>query len=212
MGTAVIIYVVLTFNSYRILSGSMEPTLEVGDRLVTDRFAYRMDGTDAAQKPQRGDIIVFTLRNTPYLKRVEGLPGDSLQLKDGRLYINGTLVQRDYVRDLDYIDYRGAPQHVKLYRETLPGGRSYPIYEHTDQGRADNTPLYIVPNGHYFVLGDNRDNSLDSRFLTHMGFIKSNEIGGKARFITFSLYDCTPRRGAACPGGTAFSRFFTRLQ
>jgi len=212
LGMAAISYLFLTVASYNILSGSMEPTLEVGDRLIAERYAYRMDGTDTAKMPRRGDIIVFSRKGNTYLKRVEGLPGDRVQLRNGRLYINGGLVQRAYVRALDYTDYLGAENHVKLYRETLPGGRSYAIYEHTDQGMADNTALYIVPKGSYFVLGDNRDDSLDSRFLAHMGFIKSNEIRGKATLITFSLYDCTPHGSAECPGGTAFSRFLTRLQ
>jgi signal peptidase I len=162
------------FQPFNAPSASSFPNLMVGDMFLVSKTAYRN------ADPQRGDIAVFKLPNDPsvdYVKRVIGLPGDRVQMKQGRLFLNGVLVPREAVIcqfPVEQPDESGA----KFYRETLPSGRSYVIAERGDVGDADNTDEYAVPVGHYFALGDNRDNSQDSRFLQQVGYIpRANFIG-----------------------------------
>jgi len=165
---------------YSVPSGSMVPTLLVGDELIGAKFAYGYGkysspigmlpdfaGRLFDTPPERGDVVVFRLPRDPaqtYVKRLIGLPGDRIQMKQGRLYINEALVPRRKA---------GAYGDDALYVETLPssggGGHEHEIVEISDAERLDDTPVFTVPAGHYFMMGDNRDNSLDSRLAASSG-------------------------------------------
>lgn len=224
-------YLVFTsagWSSHHIISGSLEPTLEVGDRIFVSKFAYGYnrfsvpfapeflgDTRLLESAPQRGDIALFhhpRELEKRMIKRVIGLPGDTVQLKAGRLYINGKLVPREAVRTVDYTDYLGNAQHVTEYSETLPGGVTHRIYERSDSDHADNTPLYVVPQDHYFMLGDNRDNSLDSRYSSGISHVHKKYLIGRADVTTFSFYDCDQGKDISCPGGVPLGRFFTLIE
>ena len=192
------------FQPFNIPSGSMKATLLVGDYLFVSKYSYgyskfslplspplfsgRIPG---GLTPQRGDVVVFRLpkdTSTDYIKRVIGLPGDKIQVIDGVVNINGVPIKR--VRAPDFIETeegtREAP--VKRWKETLPNGVSYYTLDLVDNGFADNTQVYTVPPGDYFMMGDNRDNSTDSRF-SQVGFVPFENIVGKAQIIFFSVYD-----------------------
>ena len=202
---AVVIAVVIrtvAFEPFNIPSGSMIPTLLVGDYLFVSKFSYgysrfslpgflevpihgRLFGT----LPHRGDVAVFKLprdNSTDYIKRIIGLPGDRIQVREGRLYINGTEAPR--APDGDYtVGGDGPAMIVKRFIETLPNGVRHDILKATDEGSANNTQEYLVPPGHVFAMGDNRDNSEDSRFLNAVGFIPIENLVGRAEFIFFSV-------------------------
>lgn len=181
------------FEPFNIPSGSMIPSLLVGDYLFVSKYSYGYSrhslplslplfpGRVLAALPERGDVAVFKLPrddSTDYIKRIVGLPGDRLQVRRGRLHLNGVLVDRRRVADR-----AGAPQYV----ETLPGGRRHRIVERLgDQGGLDDTGVYTVPEGHVFAMGDNRDDSLDSRALAHVGFVPVENLVGRAEFLFFS--------------------------
>ncbi|MFO1032611.1 MAG: signal peptidase I [Hyphomicrobiales bacterium] len=171
--TGILLFVL---KDYRMPSASNVPNLVIGDYFFANRLAY------VTADPQRGDMTVFKKPNDPgvdHVKRVIGLPGDRIQMKDGRLILNGTLVERvPEALDTKLPDTDG----LTFYRETLPGGRSYAIAEVSDNAGADNTPEYVVPEGAYFVLGDNRDNSQDSRFLDEVGYVPRGNFTGRYSF------------------------------
>ena len=190
------------FEPFNIPSGSMIPTLLVGDYLFVSKYTYGysrfslplglplIPGRIFSKAPERGDVVVFKLprdNKTDYIKRVVGLPGDRIQVKDGILYINDQAVPRRQIED--YVPEDGPP--VPQFIETLPNGRSYHVLDATPNGALDNTGVYTVPVGHYFMMGDNRDNSLDSRVLTNVGYVPEENLVGRAEFLFFSL------RGAA---------------
>ena len=133
--------------------------------------------------PKRGDVAVFKLprdNTTDYVKRIIGLPGDRIQMRDGVLTINGEAVKKELIGDYSNEDgkaYFGHPK-IPMYRETLPNGVSYEVLDVNPNGEADNTDEYLVPRGKYFMMGDNRDNSQDSRYLDAVGFVpEENFIG-----------------------------------
>jgi signal peptidase I len=184
------------FEPFHIPSGSMIPTLLVGDYLFVEKYAYgysrysfpfgfnlfsgRIFGSD----PERGDVVVFKLPRDPsidYIKRIVGLPGDHIQMKKGILWINGEAVKREPVAD--YIDENG--QAVTRYIETLPNGVSHSILEQNgDTGQYDDTNEVVIEPGHYFAMGDNRDNSADSR--ADVGQVPAENLVGRAALIFFS--------------------------
>jgi signal peptidase I len=169
--------------SYNIPSGSNIPTLLVGDYLMAEKGYY------SRNEPRRGEIAIFKLPSAPkidYVKRIVGLPGDTIQMIGGRLYINGAPAARERVEDETVA--RGATTlRIPHYIETLPGGHRYRIREERgDDGALDNTPPYLVPADHYFVLGDNRDNSQDSRVLSEVGFIPRGNFRDRPTYIYWS--------------------------
>ncbi len=189
------------FEPFNIPSGSMKPTLLVGDYLFVNKPAYGysrysfpfglapLEGRVWDEQPQRGDVIVFKLPTNPridYIKRLVALPGETVQIRNGRLYINDEMVPRESVGVKQDTGPRGEGTPMYHYIETLPGGIIHEIYEEGDSEMLDNTALYTVPEGHYFMMGDNRDNSQDSRVKNAVGFVPYENIVGRADFLFFS--------------------------
>ncbi len=191
------------YEPFNIPSGSMFPTLKVGDYLFVSKPAYgyskhsfpfglaSFEGRITEDEPERGDVAVFKLpSNTSidYIKRVIALPGETVQVTNGRLYINGELVEREAVGIVEERDDPSfPPTRLIEYVETLPGGIMHSIYEETDNGDLDNTPIYTVPERHYFLMGDNRDNSQDSRVESLVGFVPIENFVGRAEILFFSV-------------------------
>lgn len=193
----------LLFEPFRIPSGSMYPTLEVGDYLFVSKYTYGyskhsfpfslapIKGRLFEKLPKRGDIVVFKYprdNRTDFIKRIIGLPGDTIQVSRGRLYINGNEIEREFISKQILKEYVVRPETYLEYEETLPEGLKHKIWEVSDyENKVDNTPLVTVPEGHYFVMGDNRDKSDDSR--VHVGFVPKENLVGKAQIIFFSHND-----------------------
>jgi signal peptidase I len=189
------------FQLFSIPSGAMKPTLLVGDYVVTAKYAYgysrySFPGSSApfagrlfAAQPRYGDVVVFRLPRDPstdYVKRVVGLPGDRIQMIHGLLHINGAPVRRERLEDIVEADASGSTTRGKQWRETLPNGASYVTLDLVDEGFYDNTPVYAVPLGHYFMMGDNRDNSQDSR-TSQVGYVPFDNLVGRVDRIIFSV-------------------------
>jgi len=191
------------YQPFNIPASSMRPTLLVGDYLFVSKFAYGYDrfslpfsarlpaGRIFAREPAPGDVVVFRAPKdaVDYVKRVVGLPGDRIQMKQGELFINDIRVKRERLSDTDaQQDACGseAQGHVKRWRETLLNGASYETLDCLENGLLDNTGVYTVPEGHFFALGDNRDNSTDSRSLSQVGYIPFDNLIGRVSVIFFS--------------------------
>jgi signal peptidase I len=189
------------YQPFSIPTGSMQSTLMIGDYFVASKFAYGygkysfvvplpFNGRILGSEPKQGDIVVFhNISNEDYIKRLIGLPGDKIQMIEGRLYINGTMVERELVGDAIDSDSRNRDAPVKVYRETLPNGVVHTIQEISDDQQLDNTGVFEVPPGHYFFMGDNRDRSQDSRVLSAVGYVPNDAIIGKAEARFFSIKD-----------------------
>ena len=197
----------IAFEPFNIPSGSMEPTLLVGDYLFVSKYSYGYSryslpfspnlfaGRIFASLPQRGDVAVFKLprdNSTDYIKRIVGLPGDRIQMKAGQLHINGEPAPRRLLGDYIARETNVRVQ-VRRFVETLPGsaagaGRTHDIVKMSDSGGLNDTPEFKVPAGFFFAMGDNRDNSSDSRDPTGgVGFIPLENLVGRAEFIFFSV-------------------------
>jgi signal peptidase I len=234
-----IAFVVRTFfyQPFNIPSASMYPTLKVGDYIFVSKLSYGygqysfnfslgLFGKELvsccpldfkgrvvlADTPKRGQVAVFKLptdTNIDYIKRVIGLPGDHIQMRDGVLYINGQAVKKERIEDYSDPDERGLQSPVPQYVETLPNGVQYHVLDTQPMGAADNTDEYIVPPDHYFMMGDNRDNSQDSRYLNVVGYVPLENFVGRADIIFFSI---SPEAGLfevwRWPFAIRWSRFF----
>jgi signal peptidase I len=225
LGAAVVFLIITTvaFRTFYIPSSSMEPTLEVDDRVIVLNFVYGWsrhslqfglgaglpagEGRILGRLPGRGDVIVFRHpeRREHLIKRVIGLPGDEIQVREGRLYINGEIVPRDLRGAISFRDRNDRLMSPKLYEETLPGGRTHLIYEDSDRYDeealtpfgVDDTTVFSVPENHVFVMGDNRDHSSDSR--SDLGVVPAEFIVGRAVTVLFTLHACKPEPGLECP-------------
>ncbi|MEE4012618.1 signal peptidase I [Roseibium sp. FZY0029] len=176
-------FYLLRLKTYSIPSGSMRPTLEVGE-VVLGRKIFPSMGEH--YEPVRGDVIVFNIAAkgaNDYLKRVIGLPGERIRLQDGVVLINDVPVPRQALADYRYDASDGTEVSAPRYRETLPNGRSYEVLDLNPQGEMDTTREYVVPDGHLFVMGDNRDNSVDSRYTNYIGYVPLNEVTGVVETI-----------------------------
>lgn len=192
---------------FNIPSGSMIPSLLIGDYLFASKYSYGyskhsfpfsfipFSGRLFYSQPEQGDVVIFRRPQNPgkpylyraltsedYIKRLIGMPGDTIQMKDGRLYINDQLVPRTFKRYETGQNAYGQTAAYTVYDETLPNGVTHEIMELSDEGPADNTPPYHVPENHFFFMGDNRDNSQDSRFDA-VGFVPQENLIGKVQFI-----------------------------
>jgi signal peptidase I len=189
------------FQPFNIPTGSMIPTLLIGDYLFVSKYSYGysrhsfpfslgfFDGRIFGSEPERGDIAVFKLptdNRTDYIKRVIGLPGDEIQMRNSVLHINGQAVLRERIEDFVERDGAGNVRRHPQYIETLPNGVKHITLDLVPNGLGDNTGVYRVPAGHYFMMGDNRDNSSDSRVPSSVGYVPLENFVGKAQVIFFS--------------------------
>ena len=188
------------FQPFYIPSSSMEPNLLIGDRLFVSKYSYGysqhsfpfspkiFSGRILKKIPKRGDVVVFKTpadNRTDYIKRLIGLPGDKVQIINKDLYLNGIKIEKKQVETSLNINCGGEILKVDVYEETLPNGTKY-LAVYRKDGTMINSDVFIVPNDHYFFLGDNRDCSKDSRFLSSVGYVNFNNLVGKARIIFFS--------------------------
>lgn len=184
---------------FRIPSGSMQPTLHVGDYILVKKWSYGYsrfsaaplhsllpEGRMFARQPQRGDLAVY--RPTPepdrdFVSRVVGLPGDRLQVIDGVLHINGAAVEREDLGTVQLTNDSGETDAIQAWRETLSGGVTFTTFDRTPRGELDNTRVYVVPEGHYFMMGDDRDNAADSRVPSAVGYVPFENFVGRVEHI-----------------------------
>ena len=195
------------FQPFHIPSNSMQPTLTKGDYIITSKFSLGF-GRYAAlplpfpvkrgrlfeRQPDRGDIIVFRpdgLDRT-LIKRLVGLPGDQIQMISGVLHINGTRVDIESFGSEKRLDTYGTYRDTDVQKERMPGADMVKIYDAMKNSESDNTSLFTVPAGHYFFMGDNRDNSVDSRYFVAQGgagYVPGENLMGKAEFVLLSVSD-----------------------
>lgn len=201
----VIAFVFRTFfyQPFSIPTASLQPTMMIGDYFVASKFTWGYGKYSAApfelpiqgrffgREPNAGDMAVFrpVPQKDDYVKRIMGLPGDTLQMKEGRLYINGEMLERKFIERSTDKDSFGTELPVLVYEETLPNGVVHLIHEISDDSPLDNTSEYLVPAGHYFMMGDNRDRSQDSRILSAVGYVPASNLIGKAEARFFSMTD-----------------------
>ena len=198
---AAVILRTVALEPFNIPSGSMIPSLMVGDYLFVSKYSYGyskfslpwsvplFSGRILGGLPERGDVAVFELprdNETDYIKRIIGLPGDRIQVKNGLLHINGKPIKRRKIENFTYLDRYGHKRTLEQYEEVLESGVSYRVLDATPFGSLDDTQVYIVPENHYFAMGDNRDNSMDSRVLSAVGYIPEENLVGRAEFIFYS--------------------------
>ncbi len=201
---AVLIAVVIrtfAYEPFNIPSGSMIPTLLVGDYLFVSKFSYGysryslpfgpdlFSGRVLGDRPERGDVVVFKLPSDPstdFIKRVIGLPGDRIQMIESVLHINGEPVKRERTDDFRFTRRDGVDVSIPQFIETLPNGRSYRTLDQTPNGPLDNTSVYQVREGFYFMMGDNRDDSQDSRVTFAVGQVPAENLVGRAEIMFLS--------------------------
>ncbi len=191
------------YQPFNIPSGSMKETLLIGDYLFVSKLSYGyskysfpfgmnlFEGRVFAAEPKRGDVAVFrkpTDTSVDFIKRVIGLPGDKIQMRSGQLYINGTAVPKTPAGTFVTRENSVRPRNIPVFEETLPNGVKYKVLDSEPNGYLDNTGVYEVPAGHYFMMGDNRDNSQDSRVQGEdgVGYVPFENFIGRADIIFFS--------------------------
>lgn len=194
------------YQPFSIPTASMQSTLLIGDYVLANKYAWGFgrysfplglipfNGRIFERQPNRGDIVVFrpVPQQDPYIKRLVGMPGDRIQVTGGVLHINGEPVKREEIGKATDTDSYGVSVQVTVYRETLPNGVTHTIQEISDDMPLDNTSEYVVPAGHYFMMGDNRDRSADSRVLSQVGYVPAGNLIGKAEARFFSIADNIP--------------------
>ena len=188
------------FQPFYIPSSSMEPNLLIGDRLFVSKYSYGYSRHSLpfspkiynkrifAKTPKRGDVVVFKTpvdNRTDYIKRLIGIPGDTIQIIDKILYLNDVQIKRKEIENSTNVNCGAEVVNTNFFEETLPSKKKY-IAAYRNDGTMSNTDKFIVPENHYFFMGDNRDCSKDSRYLTSVGYVNFNNLVGKAQLIFFS--------------------------
>ncbi len=214
------------FEPFNIPSGSMKPNLLVGDFIFVSKYSYGFSkhsfpfsiplipGKIFSTIPERGDVVVFKTpqnNSTDYIKRVIGLPGDKIEIKNGIIFINGSEILRKKLNDFIDTDNKTSNKRVRMYNEYF-FNKEINILDITDNGIVDNTQLFNVPENHFFVMGDNRDNSQDSRFISTVGFIPYENLVGKAQFVFFSLENARFLQIWKWPNSIRYERIFQKIQ
>ena len=214
------------FEPFNIPSGSMKPNLLVGDFIFVSKYSYGFSKHSLpfsiplipekifSNTPERGDVVVFKTpenNRTDYIKRVIGLPGDKIEIKNGIIFINGSEILRKKLNDFIDTDNKTSNKRVRMYKEYFYN-KEINILDITDNGITDNTQLFNVPENHFFVMGDNRDNSQDSRFISTVGFIPYENLVGKAHFIFFSLENARFLQIWKWPNSIRYERIFKKIQ
>lgn len=215
---------------FYVPSGSMEPTLRIGDAMIASKYAYGyssaslpvMLGSQNSSRllgrlPKQGDVVIFRHPHDPktvLVKRVIGLPGDRIRMDRGHLVINGRILPLVETGMGDVQEQDGGKTPIRAFRETLPNGVSHPVYKRHWDGLVDDLPEITVPEGQLFMMGDNRDNSLDSRVTAEdggVGLVPVANLIGRAEFVLGS-YDFLNMRGpASWPALLRLSRFFHKI-
>ena len=203
LGIAIVLRTFL-FQPFHIPSGSMLPGLMKGDYIITTKYSLGYgkyaatplpfpikNGRLFEREPERGDVIVFRPEGDDknFIKRLVGLPGDQMQMQSGQLYINGERIKSEIVAEETYVNQYGNDAIAEAWRETLANGNSHIVYDAQKNSQLDKTPVFTVPSGHYFMMGDNRDNSFDSRVSVlkgGAGFVPTENLMGKAEFVLLS--------------------------
>ena len=211
---------------FNIPSGSMKPNILIGDFIFVSKWSYGyskhslpfsipiIPGKILSQMPERGDVVVFktpTDNRTDYIKRVIGLPNYKIQIVNGQIIINDKLIIREKTEDFLDVDQKGNIKRNRQYKEYFYQ-LEINVLDLKDNGIVDNTQVFNVPKGHFFVMGDNRDNSQDSRFISYVGFIPIKNLVGKAQFIFFSLENSRFIEIWKWPKAIRFNRIFEIIQ
>ncbi len=214
------------FEPFNIPSGSMKPNLLVGDFIFVSKYSYGYSKHSLpfsipiipnkifSEEPKRGDVVVFKTpenNRTDYIKRVIGLPGDKIRVLDGQIIINNNKILRQKMDDFIDNDKDVNVKRVRKYKEYF-FEKEIEVLDLVDSGMVDNTIEYKVPNNHFFVMGDNRDNSQDSRFINTVGFIPFENLVGKAQFIFFSLENSRFFEIWKWPNSIRYERVFKRIK